>query len=151
MLSEDDQTETKSPTKSVSGHKAKKVLQKNWLTLGIFTILIIVIGILYVRYQTAQRDLKRLDTTASTKQQVQNLQDKVSKLVDLPQNETPTVATVSDVSKLNDQPFFLHAQNGDQVLIYTSAKRAILYRPTTNKIIEVGPVNIGDVGTTKVN
>jgi hypothetical protein len=68
----------------------------------------------------------------------------VGKVYDLPSGEVPTIATVSDVSKLSGQEFFKRAQNGDKVLIYTKAKKAILYRPSTNKIIEVGPVNINN-------
>jgi hypothetical protein len=54
------------------------------------------------------------------------------------------VATVSDASKLQSQQFFAKAQNGDKVLIFTNAKRAVLYRPSTNKVIEYAPVNIGN-------
>lgn len=66
----------------------------------------------------------------------------VGKLIDLPKDEKPTVATVTDIDKVKDQPFFKNAKNGDKVLIYTNAKKAILYRPTEKRIIEVGAVNI---------
>jgi len=66
----------------------------------------------------------------------------VGKLIALPKDEKPTVATVTDVEKVKDQPFFSNAKNGDKVLIYTNAKKAILYRPTENLIVEVGAVNI---------
>jgi hypothetical protein len=59
-------------------------------------------------------------------------------------DETPTIATVTDPSKLSDQVFFANAKAGDKVLVYSLAKKAILYSPSLNKIIEVGPVNITD-------
>ena len=61
----------------------------------------------------------------------------------LPTGETPTIATVTDASKLKDQAFFTNAVTGDKVLIYTNAKKAFLYRPSTNKIINIAPVNLG--------
>lgn len=69
--------------------------------------------------------------------------EKVGKLMVLPVDETPTMATVSDPAKLKDQPFFANAKAGDKVLIYSNARKAILYSPTLNKIIEVAPVNLG--------
>ena len=66
--------------------------------------------------------------------------------MELPQ-EVPTVATVSDVSKLKNQAFFANAKNGDKVLIYQNAKKAILYRPSSNKIVEFGPINLGAAQT----
>jgi cytoskeletal protein RodZ len=66
----------------------------------------------------------------------------VSKLMVLPEGETPTLATVSDPEKLKDQSFFAKAQVGDKVLIYTQAKKAILYSPSKNMIVEVSPLNI---------
>lgn len=69
--------------------------------------------------------------------------NKVSQLIVLPTDEQPTVATVADPAKLADQPFFAHAKQGDKVLIYTNARKAVLYDPVANKIVEVAPVNIG--------
>jgi hypothetical protein len=76
------------------------------------------------------------------------LLEKVGQLIDLPSDETPTVATVSDPEKLKSQPFFAKAKQGDKVIIYTGAKKAILYDPTADKIIEVAPVNVGDSAKT---
>lgn len=69
--------------------------------------------------------------------------NEVGKLIVLPQGETPTIATVSDLSKLQGQPFFTNAKVGDIVLIYAKAQKAILYDPMANKIIELAPVYSG--------
>jgi len=68
---------------------------------------------------------------------------RVNQLIVLPPNEQPTLATVADPEKLKDQPFFANAKAGFKVLIYTNAKKAILYDPVSNKIVEVAPINIG--------
>ena len=64
----------------------------------------------------------------------------VGKLMVLPE-EQPTIATVTDIEQLKDQPFFVNAKKGDIVLIYTKAKKAILYDPVSNKIVEVSFLN----------
>ena len=66
----------------------------------------------------------------------------MGKLIELPKNEKPTVATVLDKTKLVDQPVFANAENGDKVLIYQGGQYALLYRPSTNKIISIGALNI---------
>ena len=95
----------------------------------------------YNQYQKSQQLLK--NPTEAAKEEVRTLVAKVGALLELPQGEEPTVATVSDKEKLKDQPFFQKAENGDKVLIYTQSRKAILFRPSTNKIIEVSTVNLG--------
>jgi hypothetical protein len=98
----------------------------------------------YVQYQQTQAQLNK--TTQANVQAA--LVDAVGKLIVLPTGEQPTIATVSDINKLKSQPFFLHARNGDKVLIYTKAQEAILYDPIANKIVEVGPVALTQVSPT---
>jgi len=65
----------------------------------------------------------------------------VGNLMVLP-NEVPTVATVTDKNKINSQSFFKDAENGDKVLIFAKASKAVLYRPSENKVIEAAVVNV---------
>jgi len=111
------------------------------LSIVLFIALLLAAGaIVYLSFQIME--LKK-NPQQVAQQEVQELVTKVSQLIVLPEGETPTIATVSDPEKLKDQPFFSKAQKGDKVLIYTNAKKAILYSPTTNKIVEVAPINIG--------
>lgn len=75
---------------------------------------------------------------------------KVGKLIDLPEGEEPTIATVNDAEAIRSQPFFTKAQNGYRVIIYTNARMAILFDETNNKIINVGTINMGTPSGTPV-
>lgn len=68
---------------------------------------------------------------------------KVGRLIALPEGEDPTVATVTDPARLAGQPFFAKAKTGDKVLVYTVAKKAYLYDPAADKLLEVAPLNLG--------
>ncbi|MBP9669332.1 MAG: hypothetical protein KBE09_03515 [Candidatus Pacebacteria bacterium] len=72
--------------------------------------------------------------------QVDDLVAEVGRLIVLPENEVPTVATVTEPEKLKDQLFFANAKMGDKVLLYTEAKKAYLYDPVAKKLIEVAPI-----------
>lgn len=87
------------------------------------------------------------DPSAAAQAEVDKTIDAVGKLYSLPEDEKPSVATVQDKTKLTDQPFFAKAENGDITLIYSTAKLAILYRPSSNQIINVSSVTIQDQPT----
>lgn len=90
--------------------------------------------------QNSGNQLEIPKSVLSDKKAVDGVVAKVSKLMVLPKGEVPTIATVSDKSKLVEQSFFQNAEDGDAVLIYQKAGSAILYRPSENRIINVGPV-----------
>lgn len=95
----------------------------------------------YTQNQKSQYLLQ--NPTEAAKEEVRVLFSKVNKLLELPAKEEPTIATVISKDRLKDQAFFAKSDNGDKVLIYTQARKAILYRPSTNKIIEVAPIILG--------
>ena len=109
---------------------------------GILAILAVV-AIGAAVYFYSQLSQLRADPQRIAQEEVKSLVIKVGKLIVLPEGEEPTVATVTDPELLKDQPFFANAKTGDKVLIYTNARKAVLYSPEENKIIEVAPVSIG--------
>ena len=120
----------------------------------IVTVILLIIAFIpslyfYNQYQKLQNQLK--NPSLSAKEETQKLLSRVGTLIELPEGEEPTIATISDRDKLADQPFFARAKNGDKLIIYNNAKRAILYDPIANKIIDVAPVNIGTQSASTTN
>lgn len=144
----------------------KRGVGKKFLTLLLVVVvigLIVAAGFYFRSYRELRRQRNDLQAQnaglskqlsaykADPNQAAQAEADKViadvGKLYALPKDEKPSVATVKDKSKLADQPFFAKAENGDVTLIYSGAKLAILYRPTTKQIINVSSVTIQDQPT----
>jgi len=129
-------------------HNEVKLSKKLILILGTILTLCVVVGFglyYYLHYQQNQKILKNPLWASEVEQET--VVSKVGQLTQLPTDEKPTIAKVSDITKLQNQPFFQHAKNGDYVLIYTKAKEAILYDPDGNKIIQVGPISIAQPAT----
>ncbi len=99
---------------------------------------------LYQQNQQLRTDPKALAAASkqATTNEAKDLKVKVGKLMQLPGDEDPVVATVSDKEKLKDQPFFKDTANGDKILIFTAAKKAIIYRESENRLINVGPIAV---------
>jgi len=132
---------SKSQLSSQQPEVAPKKLNTTVILVVVLCIAVVTSLFFYSKYQKSQDQLKNPQTAAQA--QTQDLVDQVGKLTDLPQGK-PTVATVSDVSKLSSQSFFVNAKNGDKVLIYSDAKKAILYRPSQDKVINIAPLDISD-------
>lgn len=121
------------------------------MTIG--AILIALFAGLYWRAQVKlskvqkQAQQQSANPVVKVQEESQQLIDQIGKLIILPSNEQPTIATVNDLSKLAGQPFFANAKLGDKVLIYTKAQKAILFRPSENRIVELAPLNTGAAST----
>lgn len=114
----------------------------SWILLVLF-----IVSASLASYYYSQLQNSRQNSQAASQEEIKTLVEKVGKLIILPPGETPTVATVIDPDKLRDQAFFANAQKGFRVLIYTTARKAILYDPVKNIIVEVAPVVIGNPAT----
>jgi len=86
----------------------------------------------------AQADPK---AQAAAAKEVKLLVAAVGKFIILPSEETPTVATVMDAKALiAEQTFYSGAVNGDKLLVYSKAQKAVLFSPSRNVLVNVGPV-----------
>ncbi len=124
-------------------------MRRLFLIIGAI-VLVLIAGFGVYRYWQLTQEVARLRTSPQdqVKGEIEKLVAEVKKLISVPDDELPTVATVSDPEKLKANAFFAHAAVGDKVLIYTQAKKAILFRPGDNKIIEVAPLSIGSSSAT---
>ena len=111
-------------------------------TLSTVLVLVFVVALGSAFYFYRQVSVLKQNPQAVAEQEAEALVKIVGKLIILPKDEVPTIATVSDPSKLKDQPFFAKAKVGDKVLIYAKAKKAYLYDPVVNRILEVAPINV---------
>lgn len=115
---------------------------KNKLIISIFVVCIVLLAAIPSVYFYRQNTLLKKEVAAvKTKQEdPKALIARVAKHILLPTGEDPTIMTVTDKEKLSGQTFFANAKNGDKVLVYEKAKKAFLYDPDADKVIEVGPV-----------
>jgi hypothetical protein len=117
--------------------KRNLILQKVNSKVLLGAVVLIIAGApgtyFFLQYNKTQQLLN--NPTAASKEEIKGLLEKISKLMVLPNDENPTVATVSDKSKLSGQAFFAKAENGDKVIIYASS---------VDRIIDVTSVNVVD-------
>jgi hypothetical protein len=132
--------------KSVNANKKRSGNKKRWILRTIFGLVFIaLIGSTAFFYY--QYSLLKNDPSKATREEVKALVMELDKIMQLPGDEDPTLATVTDAEKLKEEPFFINAQSGDKVLMYNKAKKVILYRPSTKKIIEVAPLTSNNAST----
>jgi len=123
-------------------HRVLSLVTKLGFKEIVFGLLLVIaflgIGGSYYFYNKYQEIIANPNIEA--KKETDALVSVISDMIELPPNEMPTVATILDKEKLANQPFFINGENGDKLLAYSVAKIAILYRPSTGKIINVAPI-----------
>lgn len=118
-------------SKSKLSEKHQKLLP--WAAVSVLILLLATAaGFFYWRY--------RSEVLLNPAYEVKQIVKELEKIIELPQGVVPTLATVTEKEKLQQEGFFKNAENGDKVLIYLSEGKAILYRPSHKKIIDVAPV-----------
>lgn len=110
---------------------------KKYKVISILLIFIALVAIsfgVYFYYKLHKIE-NRVDV--KVQKELDNLVSRVGEHYLIPYQEVPTVATVSDPEILKNQSFFTLSEKGDKVLIFTKSGKAVLYRPSIDKIIEI--------------
>lgn len=72
--------------------------------------------------------------------EVLGLLNKVNTLAILPEDESPTLATVVDITQFDEDSFFRNGANDDKLFVFQSAGIVVLYRPSEAKIVNMGMI-----------
>lgn len=149
MVKEAVDPESKTIAMQRSLKRKSKRIRTLYIVCALLAILLVGGGAYgYSQYQKLKNENARLSNPEeSAKAEKDKVKKQVEKLVDTPKDEEPIIATVTDVDKLKSQPFYANAQNNDKALFYEKSKRAILYRPATNKIINTSTLEIKNTPT----
>lgn len=82
--------------------------------------------------------------------EVEALSKKISRHLLLPTGELPQLRTIEDAKAASEaQSFFAGTENGDKVLIYVNARKAIIYSPSRDVVVNVGPVFVDEPNVDK--
>jgi len=95
------------------------------------------------RLKETEQELEKIRQSTERRgtEVAQQVLESVRKLIDIPTDPEPTVATIVDVDALREaSPFYNKAENGDHLII--TETRAILYDPDRGIILDVVPVKI---------
>ncbi len=118
-------------------------MSKDNKNLNIIIAILVVLALavagyfLYKKYQ--QKNLDPQAQTANIEEQKKGVFEKVITLVSVPE-ESPLFFTVSSSTLLKTQDFFKDTENGDILLVFETNKYAVLYRESSNQVINAGPI-----------
>ena len=115
--------------------------QKSKKSFGYYfsiVILIMILGVLFLYYQST----KSLNLENPSQEDINSAVMKISRLIDLPFGEIPSLVNVTDKNLLSKDPFFQNTKNGDQILLYPRAGKIYVYDPKANIVINVANINI---------
>ena len=127
----------------------KKLIKTKFASVAVI-LLLAGLPSYYFYHKSVIANQKLNNPTEASKKAIDEVVSKVSRHIILPKDETPTMASITDLEKVKSQgqAFFMNAQQGDKILVYTQAGKAYLYRPSKDIIVEVAQLNINQLPIT---
>lgn len=147
-------TEPQMKSPKVSQPKTRRRGRGGLIFNLILLIAIIAVAVLFVQAEQKRRNIESdLRETSQLLEELKNSSEnrgaqvaaevlsRVRSHIDVPTEPEPTVATIIDVEQLRQtNAFYEQAKNGDHLII--TEKRAILYDPERDIIVDVIPVSV---------
>ena len=94
-------------------------------------VAIFTLGAIYKHQQiNNEKNIKARDTA---------LINHLGKILNLP-NEKPIIATVGSDQDFTSTATFRGAKKGDKIIIFVNSNQAVLYRPSSDRVIQITPV-----------
>lgn len=134
--------------------KQKRVESRNpllyKLVVGVVAIVLVAAGTYFLVLKPQQESAQAAADQAKQAQETEkynNLVAKIKKTILVP-DESPTIATIANLTEVQKQnaTFYADAKEGDTVIIFST--KALIYRESEDKIINVAPVTKEDSTTT---
>ncbi len=107
--------------------------------LGVVALVALLGGAYY--FGSLQQVPSEKEAEALIVKEASDLVSQVGAIMELPE-ELPAVATIIDETKVSNEPFFAGAKNGDKILVFVQSQKFVIYRPSTNKIINSTVLNL---------
>lgn len=125
------------------------IAQTSLSILASATVAIIVAtgGFFYYQYDQAKNELilVKNETKKVSQETSKDILDEIAKLIELPKKETPSISAMTNIGDLKDFNAFKNVENGDVIISYYENNKTIIYRPATNKIVEIYNQNLAEL------
>jgi hypothetical protein len=124
--------------------KSKNIKIEKILPLLIIIFVVLFGFAVFQKFNSAEK----LPKGQLSDKQIEVIVKKVSKLINIPK-EIPAIATIIKADKLiAEQSFYIGSKDGDYLIVFPQAQKAIIYRENEDKIINTGPIVIDQSATT---
>lgn len=109
--------------------------------LQVIVVVLLIVGAWLVFTDKIQLDSAPKTDVEATEAEIDSLLEKISVHMILPSAEKPVLATIIDADKLSlEDPFYAGAEDGDKLLIWSAERRAIIYSPSRDIVVNMGPI-----------
>lgn len=115
-----------------------KIIKRYYIAL---LVIVFISGLFVYKHYNSESAIS-MRNIENAKEMTNSTIKSVGKLMVLPLSEEPMMFDVKDpVLLTSQQPFFAGSVEGDKLLVYQKAGKAIIYSPSKDMIVNVGPIN----------